>query len=340
MTPPRVSIIVPCRNERAAIDAFLDSVFSQSDVPGGFEVIVADGCSDDGTLEILRQRSRNDPRLRVITNAAQTVSPGLNLAIQAARGTIIVRMDVHSEYSCDYVARCVETLERTGATNVGGPALARGHLLFQRANAMAYRSPFAVGGARFHDPNFEGWVDTVTYGCWYRQSLIELGMFDETLVRNQDDELNLRIVRSGGRIWQTPSIRSWYYPRATIQGLARQYYQYGYWKVAVIAKHRLPASWRHLVPVSMLVVAGTLAVAGFGTPAAWAVLAALAACYVALVLIASVVEARRNKDWRVFPVLPIVFATYHWSYGVGFGVAMFRRLCGRPPGASAVSLTR
>jgi len=340
MTSPSVTIIVPCRNERAAIGPFLDCVLAQSDVSGGYEVIVADGCSDDGTMEILQRRSEADLRLRVIQNPAKTVSPGLNRAIEGASAEIIVRMDVHSDYAPDYVAQCVDALGRTGASNVGGPALTRAKSIFQRANATAYSSPFAVGGARFHDPKYEGWVDTVTYGCWRRKTLVDVGMFDEALVRNQDDELNLRIVRRGGRIWQTPRIRSWYYPRATLPGLARQYYQYGYWKVAVIAKHRLPASWRHLVPVTMLAVALALVLAGFVAPEAWMALVALATCYAGLVLVASTVEALRNGDWQVFPLLPVIFATYHWSYAIGFGVAALRRLAGRPPGATAVSLTR
>lgn len=336
-----VSVIVPCRNERGAIEKFLESVFAQTDVAGGFEVIVADGDSDDGTRDVLLRWATREPRLQVVDNPRRTVSPGLNIAIHAARGDVIVRMDVHSVYAPDYIAQCLAALAGTGASNVGGPALTRAVTTFQRANAAAYRSPFSVGGARFHDPRYEGYVDTVTYGCWRRQTLLDAGLFDEELVRNQDDELNLRIVRSGGRIWQTPLIRSWYYPRSSLSALFRQYYQYGYWKVRVIRKHRIPASWRHLVPVSVLLLSIALLVAGFLDLRAWKLLAALAALYTGLVLAVSVFEARRAGDWKVLPWLPLVFVAYHWSYALGFSRGLLDRFSrGQRPARSAIGLTR
>jgi succinoglycan biosynthesis protein ExoA len=184
----------------------------------------------------------------VIDNPGRIVSTGLNSAIKAARGEIVVRMDAHTEYAPDYVQQCVAVLQETGADNVGGPARTRAETYLEKAVAAAYHSRFAVGGARFHDVNYEGWVDTVTYGCWRREAFDRFGYFDEELVRNQDDEHNLRIIRDGGKIWQSPKIRSWYRPRGSLSALFKQYMQYGYWKVRVIQKHKLPASWRHLVP--------------------------------------------------------------------------------------------
>ena len=180
----------------------------------------------------------------------------------------------------------------------------------------------------------------MTYGCWRREIFDRIGLFDEELVRNQDDEFNLRTVRSGGRIWQSPSIRSWYSPRGSLRTLFAQYRQYGYWKVRVIQKHRLPASVRHLVPGTFVLTLGGLGmVAPFSTVAAVG-LAVILASYGAVLAAASCLTARR-AGWRYLPVLPAVFACYHVSYGIGFmrGILDFVVLR-RSPGTSFTALTR
>lgn len=338
---PSVSIVVPCRNERAWIERFLDAALRQQDVEGGFEIIVADGRSDDGTRQLLDERARSEDRLIVIDNPAGIVSTGLNAAIRRARGEIILRMDVHAEFAPDYVRECVKALVDSGAQNVGGPALTRAENRFQRANAVAYQSPFSVGGARFHDPGFEGYVDTVVYGCWRKTDLIELGLFDEDLVRNQDDELNLRLCRRGGRLYQTPRIRSWYFPRSDMRSLFRQYFQYGYWKVRVIRKHRLPASPRHLVPIFALLIGTALFAIGFWWRPAWLMLAMTVGAYACASLVASWVAANRAGDLHLVLLLPGIFLTYHAAYGLGFAAAMLDQLAGRNrPSSGATRLSR
>jgi succinoglycan biosynthesis protein ExoA len=197
---PAISIVVACRNEAAHITAFLDSLMAQEMRGAAWEAVIADGMSDDGTFEILTRYAELHPNLRVIRNPGRIVSTGLNAAIRAARGSVILRMDAHTRFASDYCIRCVETLEATGADNVGGPARTEARGLRARAIAAAYHSPFSTGGARFHDVHYEGWVDTVPYGCWRKDTLLRLDLFDEALVRNQDDELNLRLMRAGGKI--------------------------------------------------------------------------------------------------------------------------------------------
>jgi len=231
---------------------------------------------------------------------------------------VIVRMDVHAEYAPDYVAKCVETLERTGADNVGGAARTKAAGYLQQAISLAYHSRFATGGALFHQVDYEGEVDTVTYGCWRKETLLRLGLFDEELVRNQDDELNLRITRGGGRVWQSSRIRSWYRPRASLRALWRQYSQYGYWKVRVIQKHRLPASWRHLAPGAWLAsLIPLLLLAPLHQWIAW-LLAAHVSVYLLANLAASWLTCRAARQYRFLPILPFVFACYHLGYGGGF----------------------
>jgi glycosyltransferase involved in cell wall biosynthesis len=289
-----------------------------------WEAIVADGMSNDGTREVLEAYAKRHPQLVLVDNPKRIVSTGLNAAIRASRGDFILRMDAHTRYEPDYCRLCIETLIATGAANAGGPARTEAHGAVAEAIAAAYHSPFSTGGAKFHDEEYEGWVDTVPYGCWRRETFSQIGFFDETLVRNQDDEFNLRLLNAGGKIWQNPRILSCYSPRATLAGLFWQYFQYGYWKVAVIRKHRLPGSWRHLVPaifvavnLTLLAGAGATAIAGHGLQPCGFLWLAMAAAYASAIFLASAMTARRH-GWPTLPYLPLTFATYHFSYGLGF----------------------
>jgi glycosyltransferase involved in cell wall biosynthesis len=324
--------VIACHNEASHIREFLDSILAQDRRNIDCEVIIADGISEDGTREILDQYAKEHPEIRIVSNPGKIVSTGLNAAIRAARGEYILRMDAHTFYAPDYLRRCIETLIRTGAQNAGGPARTRARGNIGEAVAAAYHSRFSTGGARFHDVNFEGWVDTVPYGCWRKNTLLKLGLFNESLVRNQDDELNLRMTRSGGKIWQDPAIVSWYSPRSTLSGLFRQYMQYGFWKVAVIRIHKIPGSIRHLVPAAFVLANVVL-------PILWAVCALAGArhasifaalCWLAMLgiyfggTLAATFEARRKAAPASLPYLPLVFATYHLSYGVGFLAGLLR----------------
>ena len=333
-----VSVIVPCRNECAHVDTFLDGVSAQC-LPLGWamEVLVADGASDDGTHERLRSRARVEARLRVIDNPARIVSTGLNACLARAGGEIIARLDVHTTYAPDYLAQCIATLERTGADNVGGPWVAQGEAPLQRAIAAAFQSPWVVGGARSRDIRYEGAVDSVYLGCWPRATFDRHGLFDELLVRNQDDEHNLRIRRGGGRVWQSATIRSTYRPRASLAHLLAQQWQYGYWRTRVLRKHGTRAPVRQWVPAAFV---GALAGAALAWP--WTgplPLAALLSVYGLYLAATSALIAQRVEPalwWR----LPAVVATYQLAYGAGTwrgAIDLWRRGAAPP---SALGLTR
>src|SRR5215510_12057455 len=314
---PEASIIVPCRNERDHIESCLRSILAQKPPTGGFEIVVADGMSDDGTREILKRLRDEYPSLRIIDNPQRIVSSALNEAIKAARGDIIIRMDAHTEYASDYVRECIKVLRETQADNVGGPWRAKGNGVIGGAIAAAFQCPFAVGGARGHDPGYEGIVDTVYLGCWPRDVFDRVGLFDEELVRNQDDEFNLRLTRAGGKIWQSPRIKSWYHPRESLGALFRQQIQYGYWKVRVIQKHRIPASVRHLVPCVFVLLSCALPLLGLEwRPALWVWLIMMAS-YAGCNFAASTLAARRFGA-KFLLIFPIVFSFYHVAYGYGF----------------------
>jgi succinoglycan biosynthesis protein ExoA len=315
-------------------------MLSQELPVGGFELIVADGMSTDGTREILRQLSEGNHSLRVIDNPGRIVSTGLNKAIAAAKGSIIIRADVHTEYGSDYIRQCVRVLNDSGADNVGGPWIAARRGYVGAAIAVAFHSRFGSGGAHAHDPDYEGPVDTVYLGCWRRECFDRVGGFDEELVRNQDDEFNLRLTRAGGRIWQSPRIKSRYYPRGSLWQLFQQYMQYGYWKVRVIQKHGLPASWRHVVPA--LFVFTTLALicaSAVSSAAVWG-LGIMTGLYLICSLTASLFAAIRSEP-KLFPVLPLVFFCYHIGYGYGFlrGMLDFV-LLRRAPATQMATMTR
>jgi len=218
--------------------------------------------------------------------------------------------------------------------------VAKGEGYLSEAIAAAFQSPFAVGAARGHSALYEGGVDTVYLGCWRKEAFTKFGCFDEELVRNQDDEYNLRVVRSGGKIWQSPTIRSWYRPRGSLPPLFKQYMQYGYWKVRVIQKHKIPASLRHLVPGTFLLMLLLLAAGSVFYPVCLWPLAGLLGTYASSVLCGSVITAAKT-NLKYLPALPLVFGCYHFGYGWGFlrGVVDFM-LLKIEAGKSFVQLTR
>ncbi len=341
MDPPvsqLISIIAPCRNERAHIDAFCDSALAQRLPPGWqLEVLVADGLSDDGNSERLAQRAAQDARLKRVDNPGRIVSTGLNAALAEARGSVIARFDIHTEFAPDYLAECLAALARTGADNVGGPWVARGQGATGRAIAAAFQCRWVVGGARSRDPGYEGEADTIYLGCWPRSVFERFGNFDEQLVRNQDDEHNLRLRLGGARLWQSARIRSVYQPRSRLGDLFRQQMQYGYWRPFVFAKHGQPGSLRQLVPALFV-----LALAASGLLAPWWPwpLAALLGSYALYLALAALAAARQAGDWRSLPRLPAVIATYHLGYGLGSWHGLFDLWRGRRKRAAEVRLTR
>jgi GT2 family glycosyltransferase len=317
-------VVVACRNEIFHIRGFLESLVRLYWSNLVLDVIITDGMSTDGTRQVLAKFGRTNPWCAVIDNPGEIVATGLNRAILQASGEFIVRMDAHTVYDPDYFVRCISIMQATGANNVGGPQRSRAQGFWPRAIHAGFHSPFASGGARFRDDSYRGAIDTVPYGCWRRDYLISIGLFDETLARNQDDELNLRIRLAGGIVWHYPSIISWYSPRSTLGGLFRQYFQYGFWRVAVLRKHRGKGSLRHFVPAAAALVGlclVSLTTVGIERAAAEAILFALVLFYLVLSLFASLRSASR-EGWDLLPGLPITFAVYQSAYAAGFSAGL------------------
>ncbi|RZT95231.1 glycosyltransferase family 2 protein [Rivibacter subsaxonicus] len=332
-----LSVVAPCRNERAHIDAFCDAVLAQVLPPGwAMEVLIADGESDDGTRERLLERCGQDVRLALVPNPGRIVSTGLNACIARARGSVIARLDLHTRYAGDYLAQCLAALDRSGADNVGGPWVAEGEGPMGEAIAAAFQSRWVVGGARSRDVGFEGEVDSVYLGCWPRSSFERFGGFDDALVRNQDDEHNLRLRLAGGRIWQSARIRSSYRPRGSLRQLFAQQRQYGYWRPFVMRKHGQPGSLRQLVP-ALFVAALVLCV--LLLPWTAKALASLLLAYGAYAAVASVLAARRGGS-RLLPRLPLVIAAFHLGYGIGSWQGLWDLAWRGAPSPAFARLTR
>ena len=316
-----VSVIMPVRDEAHYIRRSLGAVLAQDYPAERMEVIVADGMSTDRTRAIVQALQARHPNLRLADNPGKIVPTGLNAAIRQAKGEIIIRVDGHTEIAPDYVRQCVETLERTGADNVGGCMNPVGEGVFGQAVALATSTPFGVGGGRFHYSDREESVDTVYMGAWRREVFDRIGYFDEELVRNQDDEFNFRLIQAGGKIWLDPSIRSVYYSRASLRRLWHQYFQYALYKVRVIQKRGAVPSWRHLVPAAFaLALLGSLFLALVTRQFLWGL--SVAGPYALANLLASLWTARR--DWLTLPALPLAFATIHLAYGLGFLWGLWR----------------
>lgn len=323
---PFVTVIMPVRDEAGFIAQSLGAVVAQDYPPERVEIIVADGMSADGTREIVRSFAARDARLRLIDNPGRIAPTGLNAALRLARGEIVVRVDGHCEIATDYVRRCVECLAREGVEGVGGPIETVGQTAAARAIAAAMSSTFGVGGSAFRTiKDRRMLVESIAFPAYTRGAIERAGLYDEELIRNQDDEYNYRLRSLGGRLLLAPEIRSRYYSRGTLSSLRRQYFQYGYWKVRVMQKHPRQMSARQFAPP---LFAAALSISGALSPffvAARLALAAIVGAYLAANLCASVLTARKN-DWRLLPLLPATFATLHLAYGFGFlaGLVKFR----------------
>jgi cellulose synthase/poly-beta-1,6-N-acetylglucosamine synthase-like glycosyltransferase len=323
---PFVTLIMPIRNEAAFIARSLGSVCAQDYPHERMELLIADGMSTDQTRDVITCVTAAYPRISVtvLDNPGMIVPTGMNIALARAKGEIIVRLDGHTIVAPDYVRECVAALERSGASNVGGRMDPVSEGKFGQATAIATSSPFGVGGARFHYSHLEEWVDTVYMGAWPRDVFQRVGFFDEELVRNQDDELNYRLLSQGGKILLSPRIKSLYHNRSTHVALWSQYLQYGYWKVRVMQKHPLQMRPRQFVPplfVSVLLI--SLLTVPWLAVGRW-MFCLVAASYTIANLGASVLTARKG-NWRLLALLPVTFFTLHFAYGFGFlmGLAKF-----------------
>jgi succinoglycan biosynthesis protein ExoA len=325
-----VSFVMPVLNERAYLRRAVETVLAQ-DVAGPTELILALGPSNDGTTELARELAA-DNRIVLIDNPDADIPIGLNRAIRAARYPTIVRVDAHSELEPGYTTRALSTLERVRAANVGGVMKADGRSPFQRAVARAYNSPIGLGGGAYHGGTQEGEAESAYLGVMRRAVLEEVGLFDESIRRGEDWELNLRIRRAGYRVWFDPSLAVTYWPRESWTRLGRQFSATGRWRGELVRRYGRGNSVRFFAPPALVLVLGLSVVVGLlqltGVLTGWWSLAAsvvyLPVIAYALVIAAVALGPGGGNGWRDKLWTLAVLPTMHLSWGAGFLVGVIR----------------
>jgi glycosyltransferase involved in cell wall biosynthesis len=327
-----VSIVIPCRNEEETITLLLQALLKQRYPKDQLEILIADGMSEDRTRERIYEFSRSHPalNLRVIDNPKQTIPAALNQAISAAAGKFIIRLDAHSVPAEDYIEKCIEILEATGAVNVGGiwdirPASST---WMARSIANAASHPIGAGDASYRIGGRAGPVDTVPFGAFQREWIEKVGPFNEHLLTNEDYEYNVRILALGGVIWFDPQIRSIYFARSTFAELAKQYYRYGFWKFKMLRRFPKTIRWRQLIPPIFVLTSLLLIVLGLFFNEALTLLLIQWAIYLGVLLGSGFSTAYRAKDLSRSWGVPIALMIMHFSWGIGFLVSFGRDILG------------
>lgn len=312
---PLITVVIPVRQEEKHIRRCLEAVLSQ-DVEAPYEVLVVDGMSTDGTTKIASEIASLDSRVRLLRNPSRIVPPGMNVGIREAKGDLVVRVDGHCRIPAGYLREVLDAFRESGAECVGGLMIGEGETYWGRIIARATSTAFGMGGRRFHGRGEARYMDTVYLGAYPRRVLLELGLYDERFVRNQDDELNYRLRARGGRVYFTPRIWAAYSTRSTLWRLLIQYGQYGWWKVMVYRKHPRLIHVRHLVPTAFfvsLVMALVTAMALGGL--AWALPLGLLGAYLLVGALSSLAEGMTLGE---LPGILVAFLAIHSAYGAGF----------------------
>lgn len=331
--PPHagVTFVMPVLNEHDYLRRAVETVLAQ-DVAGPVELILALAPSTDGTTELARELAAADDRIVLIDNPAADIPVGLNLAITAGRYPTIVRVDAHSELEPGYTRLALATLERARAANVGGVMRADGRTPFQRAVARAYNSPIGLGGGAYHGGTQEGEAESAYLGVMRRAVLDEVGLFDESIRRGEDWELNLRIRRAGYRVWFDPTLSVTYWPRESWSRLVRQFSATGRWRGELVRRFGRGNSLRFFAPpllvanIFVALVVGVLQATGV-LDGGWAVAASVVylpiAAY-ALVIIGVGLGRGGGRGWRDKVWTMAVLPTMHLSWGYGFLIGVLR----------------
>ena len=326
-----VSVVIPCYNEERFIGKALQQLADQFE-SDRYEIIVVDGMSDDGTRAVVSQFSKQHPELtvRLVDNPARNIPNALNIGIDAARGTIIARMDAHAVPSTGYIRRCVEVLREGRAGVVGMPCLVRpgDDTLVARAIAAAVSHPFGIGDAKYRlgagGPLQEA-VDTVAFACFRKSLGEELGGFNESLLTNEDYDFNYRVRQSGLEVILDRSGHCDYFARTTIKALASQYLRYGSWKARMIRLQPRSLRFRHLVAPVFVASILALGIAGIIWQPVWWLLLIEIVLYLICALGAGWQAAKRSGDGLAMTlVMLVVFPTIHLAWGSSFLIGLFR----------------
>jgi glycosyltransferase involved in cell wall biosynthesis len=313
-----VSVIVPVRNEERYIRECVSSLVKQTYPTENYEIIVVDGRSSDKSREIVDELSRESRHLYCIDNPAGTAPAAMNIGIRHAKGDVIIRTDGHNFYPEDYIENCVKYLAKTGADNVGGPwmTVPADNSLGARLVAAMLSNPFGVGDSRFRISPEEGFVETVPFGAFRREVFDRVGMYNEKLVRNQDNDLNARIRSAGGKIYQTPALQTTYHPVAGFLQLLKQTYRNSQWHIFSVRENAKSMGLRHFAPALFVVMCAALI---GGSPVSLVSAILLASLLSGYLLTGWYFAFSKSKSYGLGLrfLLPFACLCFHVSYGLG-----------------------
>lgn len=317
-----LSVICPIYNEEKYIGQFLDSILQQDFPKNYLEILLVDGMSKDKTRDIIAEYSKQYPCLKLVDNPQQTVPYAMNNGIISAQGDIIIRLDAHAEYPSNYFSVLIKNLnELEGAENVGGVCITLpcNDTPVAVAIAECLSNKFGMGNSYFRVGAKEVMsVDTVPFGCFRKSLFDKIGLYDADMVRNQDDELNGRIIKSGGKIYLLPDVEIKYFARDKISKVRKMFYQYGLYKPLGNKKLGSPATIRQFFP--LLFVFGLIV--GLILSIIFPVLLPFYCSIIILHLLIGAFEglksAKKTKSWQCIFIMPYIFMNMHISYGVGY----------------------
>lgn len=319
-----LSVICPIYNEESRIEECILSILNQDYPKDDLEVLFVDGQSSDRTREIIAEYMQEYAFIQLLDNPKRIAPAALNIGIRASSGSIIIRLDAHAKYPENYFSLLVKRLEESGADNVGGVCrtLPAKETPVCRAIAHAMSSPFGMGNSYFRiGSDHEMWVDTVPFGCFRREIFDKIGLFDEELVRNQDDEFNGRIIKNGGKILLLPQVIVDYFARDSLTKTAKMFFQYGLFKPLVNHKLQKPTTLRQFIPPMFfagLIAGGLLSV--FSRTIMWLLVSVI----VLYVFCCFVFGRNRERVWPDILWMPFTFAAIHLSYGCGYWVGILK----------------
>ncbi len=319
-----VSVVMPVYNEEKFIKKCINSLLLQDYPKDDMEWIFVDGISSDKTVEIIQDYKKEYPELiKVFSNPKKIVPYAMNIGIKESKGKYIVRLDAHADYATDYITKCVEYLETVDAENVGGVAITKANGFVGTAIAKMLSSKFGVGNSQFRTNGESGYVDTVPFGAFKREVFTKYGGYDERLVRNQDNEMNYRIRKNGGKIYLANDIKLSYYCRDSIRAIAKMAQKNGMWNV--ITMKLCPGSMgiRHFIPLAFVLSVPLLALLGI---AHWIFFLALAAELLLYCALDVVFSVRSGELFKECMLLMILFPIFHIAYGFGSIIGIFK-LC-------------
>ena len=313
---PFISVILPIRNEEDKILSTLNSILNQNYKSDKIEILISDGSSYDNTIKIINNIANQDPRIKIIKNIYKIVSTGFNLALNDAKGDIIIRIDGHCEITQNYFEKCCNLLKETDADIVGGVIQTISSGLIGNAISIAQSSPFGVGGVKFRriDLDKGSYVDTLAFGAHRRELFVDIGSYDEEMVCNQDDEFNNRVLQAEKKIWMDPTIRTKYYARSSYFKLFKQYFNYGFYKVRGIQKRKRLFSIRHLAPSTFLISLIGTSIFGYFLHLPWISFSVIF-LYLIVNFISSIIVSQKTVQ---IPLIFLSFWILHIGYGLGF----------------------